>query len=42
MESLKVLNKENKTTVIIATHDEKVMAYAENKVHMLDGKIIKK
>lgn len=40
MESLKTLNKENQTTVIIATHDEKVMGYAEYKIKMTDGKII--
>lgn len=40
MENLKVLNKKNKSTVIIATHDEKVMKYAENIVNMEDGRIM--
>lgn len=40
MDNLRELNKKNKTTVIIATHDEKVMRYAENSIHMIDGKIL--
>lgn len=39
MDNLKEMNKINKTTVVIATHDEKVMQYAENWVKMKDGKI---
>lgn len=39
MENLIELNKKNKTTVIIATHDENVMKYAEKRIHMMDGKI---
>lgn len=42
MENLNTLNKINRTTVIIATHDEKVMKYAENRVNMIDGKIMLK
>lgn len=40
MESLKLLRKDNKPTIIIATHDEKVISYSENKIYMVDGKII--
>ncbi len=40
MENLCMLNKEKKTTIIIATHDEKVEHYQEGKIEMLDGKII--
>ncbi|WP_172674843.1 ABC transporter ATP-binding protein [Cellulosilyticum ruminicola] len=41
MQSLIALNNEKPTTVIIATHDEKVMRFAENKIQMVDGKIMK-
>ena len=39
MENLIALNKEKPTTVIIATHDEKVMRFAESKIKMIDGRI---
>lgn len=40
MERLVELNKKSKTTIVIATHDEKVMKYAENHIHMVDGTIV--
>ena len=40
MDSIVKLNKINKTTIIIVTHDELVNNYGEAKVKMHDGKII--
>lgn len=40
MESLKLMRKDNKPTIIIATHDEKVIGYSESNIYMVDGKII--
>ncbi|MEE4175198.1 MAG: ABC transporter ATP-binding protein [Xanthomonadales bacterium] len=34
------LNRRHNTTFIMATHDERVMAYARRRVHMLDGRIV--
>ncbi len=34
------LNQHHNTTFIMATHDERVMAYARRRVHMLDGRIV--
>jgi putative ABC transport system ATP-binding protein len=34
------LNRAYNTTFIMATHDERVMAYARRRVHMLDGRIV--
>ena len=34
------LNQHHDTTFIMATHDERVMAYARRRVHMLDGRIV--
>jgi putative ABC transport system ATP-binding protein len=34
------LNRAHNTTFIMATHDERVMAYARRRVHMLDGRIV--
>ncbi len=36
----KHLNEQHGTTFIIATHDERVMAYAKRLVRMLDGRIV--
>jgi putative ABC transport system ATP-binding protein len=40
MELFVHLNKEHRTTFVIATHDRRVMAYAKRVVKMLDGRII--
>ena len=40
MELFVELNKEHNTTFVIATHDQRVMAYARRIVRMLDGKIV--
>jgi putative ABC transport system ATP-binding protein len=34
------LNKNHGTTFVIATHDQRVMAYAKRLVRMLDGRIV--
>ena len=34
------LNRHHKTTFIIATHDQRVMAYAKRLIRMLDGRIV--
>jgi putative ABC transport system ATP-binding protein len=34
------LNERHGTTFIMATHDQRVMAYARRRVHMLDGRIV--
>ncbi len=34
------LNQRHGTTFIMATHDQRVMAYARRRVHMLDGRIV--
>ena len=34
------LNEHHATTFVIATHDQRVMAYAKRLVRMLDGRII--
>jgi putative ABC transport system ATP-binding protein len=40
MELFTALNEHHNTTFVIATHDQRVMAYARRVVHMLDGKIV--
>ena len=40
MELFTELNTRHRTTFIIATHDQRVMAYARRIVHMLDGRIV--
>lgn len=40
MELFVSLNKKHNTTFIIATHDQRVMAYARRIVRMLDGRIV--
>lgn len=42
MEILKNLNSEDKTTVIMVTHNENHAKFADKVYHMLDGKIINK
>lgn len=39
MELLSKLNRENKQTVVIVTHDQKIASKAQNVVHIQDGKI---
>jgi putative ABC transport system ATP-binding protein len=34
------LNKHHNTTFVIATHDQRVMAYAGRLIRMLDGRIV--
>jgi putative ABC transport system ATP-binding protein len=34
------LNQNHGTTFVIATHDQRVMAYAKRLIKMLDGKIV--
>ena len=34
------LNRHHNTTFVIATHDERVMAYARRRINMLDGRIV--
>jgi putative ABC transport system ATP-binding protein len=40
MELFVHLNREHNTTFVIATHDQRVMAYARRIVRMLDGRIV--
>ena len=40
MELFTELNEKHSTTFIIATHDQRVMAYAHRLVRMLDGRIV--
>jgi putative ABC transport system ATP-binding protein len=40
MELFRELNRKHKVTFLIATHDERVMAYAERLIRMQDGKVI--
>jgi putative ABC transport system ATP-binding protein len=40
MELFVYLNEQHKTTFIIATHDQRVMAYARRLIKMLDGRIV--
>ena len=40
MELFVELNQQHATTFIIATHDQRVMAYARRIVRMLDGKVV--
>lgn len=40
MESIKLLKTKRQLTIIIATHDEKVMQYADRNIHMVDGKLL--
>ncbi len=40
MELFTELNQHHNTTFIIATHDQRVMAYAKRLVRMLDGRVI--
>jgi putative ABC transport system ATP-binding protein len=40
MELFVSLNEKHGTTFVIATHDQRVMAYAQRIVRMLDGQIV--
>jgi putative ABC transport system ATP-binding protein len=40
MELFVELNQHHNTTFIIATHDQRVMAYAKRLIRMLDGRIV--
>jgi putative ABC transport system ATP-binding protein len=40
MELFVELNRNHKTTFVIATHDQRVMAYAKRLIRMLDGRIV--
>ena len=40
MELFVTLNKSHGTTFVIATHDQRVMAYAKRLIRMLDGRIV--
>ena len=40
MELFVALNKNHGTTFVIATHDQRVMAYAKRLIRMLDGRIV--
>jgi len=40
MELFVSLNRKHNTTFVIATHDQRVMAYARRIVRMLDGKVV--
>ncbi len=40
MELFVQLNKHHSTTFVIATHDQRVMAYAKRLIRMLDGRIV--
>ena len=40
MELFVTLNKKHNTTFVIATHDQRVMAYARRIVKMLDGQVV--
>jgi putative ABC transport system ATP-binding protein len=40
MELFVELNENHNTTFIIATHDQRVMAYAKRLIKMLDGRIV--
>ncbi|MBK9390254.1 MAG: ABC transporter ATP-binding protein [Bacteroidetes bacterium] len=41
LQTMKVLNRELKTTFIFATHDEKVMKYLDRIISLDDGKVVK-
>jgi putative ABC transport system ATP-binding protein len=41
LQTMKVLNRELKTTFIFATHDEKVMKYLNRIISLEDGRVIK-
>lgn len=41
LRTMKDLNRELKTTFIFATHDEKVMAYLNRIISLVDGRIVK-
>lgn len=40
MELFVELNEKHRITFLIATHDQRVMAYARRRIHMQDGKIV--
>ena len=40
MELFVELNRNHNTTFVIATHDQRVMAYARRRINMLDGRIV--
>jgi putative ABC transport system ATP-binding protein len=40
MELFTELNEHHNTTFVIATHDQRVMAYAKRLIRMLDGRIV--
>ncbi len=41
MEIMKSLNKEFKTTILVATHDPRVLEYMDKKIYLEDGKIVR-
>lgn len=41
MEIIKTLNQEISTTVIVATHDPRVLQYVERKIYLEDGRIVR-
>jgi ABC-type lipoprotein export system ATPase subunit len=40
LENLRQFNKENKTTIVLATHDELVLSYSKRYVKLIDGSIL--
>ncbi len=40
MKTMKDLNREQNTTFLFSTHDEKVMTYLDRILHLEDGKLI--
>lgn len=40
LQTMKMLNKDLKTTFIFATHDEKVMKYLDRKISLADGMVV--
>ena len=41
LQTMKQLNQELKTTFLFSTHDEKVIAYLQRKITLMDGKVVK-
>ncbi len=41
MEILKKLNKKEKKTIVLVTHDERLANYAQRIVRIRDGKIVR-
>jgi ABC-type lipoprotein export system ATPase subunit len=39
MDALQMIQREQKSTIVIVTHDQRVFEYGDRKLYMTDGKL---